>query len=174
MLLLTKITILRKPLACCFAERKKSRSFASGLSLIRFVDMEYFTIEELCASETARSRGIANRPTEAVRERLVQLIENLLDPLRAAWGAPIAVNSGYRCPQLNAAVGGVSTSQHLKGEAADITAGSPTANRRLFATIRELHRSGRLVFDQLIDEADYRWIHISYRAGANRGQVLHL
>ena len=136
--------------------------------------MKYFTIEELCASDTARRRGIDNRPSAAIAGKLQTLIEQLLDPIRAAWGAPITVNSGFRAQLLNKAVGGVSTSQHLKGEAADITAGSPAENKRLFDKIVELQKDGRIAFDQLIDESGYKWIHISYRAGKNRNQILHL
>ncbi len=136
--------------------------------------MKYFTIEELCASETARRRGIDNTPPPEICERLRRLIERLLDPIRTAWGSPITVNSGYRCPKLNTAVGGAPTSQHMKGEAADITAGSPADNKRLFDKILEMQATGKLAFDQLIDESGYRWIHISYRAGKNRNQTLHL
>ena len=140
--------------------------------------MTYFTIEELCASDTARRRGIDNRPSATVCVRLTQLIEQLLDPIRAVWGSPIAVNSGYRSPALNKAVGGVSTSQHLRGEAADITAGTPADNKRLFDRILALRDEGRIAFDQLIWEKGSAtgpdWIHISYRAGANRNQILHL
>ena len=136
--------------------------------------MTYFTIEELCASETARRRGIDNRPSAAIAGKLQTLIEQLLDPIRAAWGAPITVNSGYRCPALNRAVGGVSTSQHLKGEAADITVGSTADNKRLFDKIVAMQAAGRIAFDQLIDESGYKWIHTPYRAGANRNQTLHL
>lgn len=136
--------------------------------------MTYFTIEELCASETARRRGIDNRPSAEIVGKLQTLIEQLLDPIRAVWGDPITVNSGYRSPKLNAAVGGVSTSQHLKGEAADITVGSTADNKRLFDRIVALREEGRIAFDQLIDESGYKWIHISYRAGANRNQTLHL
>ncbi len=136
--------------------------------------MKYFTIEELCASDTAQRRGIDNRPSAAISGKLQTLIEQLLDPIRAAWGGPIAVNSGYRSPDLNKAVGGVSTSQHLKGEAADISVGSPALNKQLFDRIVSLRDEGRIAFDQLIDESGYKWIHISYRAGANRNQTLHL
>ena len=136
--------------------------------------MTYFTIEELCASDTARRRGIDNTPDAAKRQKLQTLIEQLLDPIRAAWGGSIAVNSGYRSPALNKAVGGVSTSQHLRGEAADITAETPAENKRLFDRIVSLRDEGRIAFDQLIDESGYKWIHISYRAGANRNQTLHL
>ena len=102
------------------------------------------------------------------------LIEDLLDPVREGWGQAIAVNSGYRCPALNAAVGGVPTSQHLKGEAADLNAGEPRKNRMLFDKIVEMQKAEKIAFDQLIDEAHYRWVHISYRKGANRNQILHL
>ncbi len=136
--------------------------------------MKYFTIDELCASDTAQRRGIDNTPDTAKKQKLQTLIEQLLDPIRAAWGAPITINSGYRSPKLNAAVGGVSTSQHLRGEAADISVGSPAENKRLFVKIVELQKTGRIAFDQLIDESGYRWIHLSYRPGANRNQTLHL
>lgn len=136
--------------------------------------MTYFSIEELCASDTARRRGIDNTPDAAKRQKLQTLIEQLLDPIRAAWGGPIGVNSGYRCPKLNAAVGGVSTSQHLRGEAADISVGTPADNKRLFDKIVSLRNEGCIAFDQLIDESGYKWIHISYRTGANRNQILHL
>ncbi len=140
--------------------------------------MKYFTIEELCASDTARRRGIDNTPDAVKRQKLQTLIEQLLDPIRAAWGGPIAVNSGYRSPALNRAVGGVSTSQHLKGEAADITVGSTADNKRLFDKIVAMQAAGRITFDQLIWEKGSAtgpdWIHISYRAGANRNQILHL
>ena len=136
--------------------------------------MKYFTIEELCASEVARRLGIDNTPDAAKKAALQRLVEQVLDPVRMAWGGPIAVNSGFRCPKLNKEVDGVSTSQHMKGEAADITVGSPAGNRRLFDLIVRLQEEGRIAFDQLIDESGYAWVHVSYRAGNNRNQVLHL
>ncbi len=136
--------------------------------------MKYFTIDELCASDTAERKKIDNTPNADARLRMQRLIEQLLDPIRAAWGAPITVNSGYRSPALNRAVGGVATSQHVKGEAADITVRSTADNKRLFDKIVELQKAGRIAFDQLIDESGYSWVHISYRSGNNRNQVLHL
>lgn len=131
--------------------------------------MKYFTIDELTGSATAAVRGIDNTPTPEVEARMTALIDNLLDPIREAWGKPITVNSGYRCPALNKAVGGVPTSQHQSGEAADITTGSKEGNRRLF----ELIRDGGFDFDQLIDEKDFSWVHVSYTtARKNRKQVL--
>ncbi len=132
--------------------------------------MKYFTIHELTQSDTALQKGIDNTPPPAIKVKLTSLINNLLDPIREAWGSPISVNSGYRCPVLNKAVGGVSTSQHQKGEAADITVGSPELNRQLF----DLIANGDFDFDQLIDESNYSWVHISYSAGKNRHAILHL
>lgn len=132
--------------------------------------MKYFTIHELTQSDTAHQKGIDNTPPPAIKVKLTSLINNLLDPIREAWGSPISVNSGYRCPVLNKAVGGVSTSQHQKGEAADITVGSPELNRQLF----DLIAKGDFDFDQLIDESNYSWVHISYSAGKNRHAILHL
>ena len=82
---------------------------------------QHFTLSELLHSDTAEARGIQNTPPHDVLRRLNYLMDNCLDPIRRLWGKPIGVNSGYRSPALNAAVGGVATSQHVKGEAADIT-----------------------------------------------------
>ena len=132
--------------------------------------MKYFTLGELTRSATADARGIRNVCSPDEAENLKALVDNVLDPLRDWYGKPVYVNSGYRCPQLNRAVGGAADSQHLKGEAADITAGSPAENRRLFNYIMRY-----LPFDQLIDERDGQWVHVSYRSPAeNRRQVLKL
>ena len=136
--------------------------------------MKYFSIEELCASDTAERKKIDNTPNADARLRMQRLIEQLLDPIRAAWGGPIMVTSGYRSSELNKKVGGVSNSQHMKGEAADITVGSVGDNKRLFDKIVELQKAGKIAFDQLIDESNYDWVHVSYRSGKNRNQILHL
>jgi zinc D-Ala-D-Ala carboxypeptidase len=120
--------------------------------------MKYFTITELTASKTATAKGIDNTPTLDIKIALVQLVYNILDPLRASYGKPINVDSGYRCPQLNKVVGGKPTSQHLLGEAADINAGSRSENARLYELIKQKH----LPVDQCINEYNYKWIHVSY------------
>lgn len=120
--------------------------------------MKYFTIQELTRSTTAQLRGIDNTPSQQVIENLVALADNVLDPLREAWGAPLRVNSGYRCRELNKAVGGVPASQHMLGQAADITAGDRRANRELYSLLRRLD----LPVDQAINEHDFSWLHISY------------
>ena len=133
--------------------------------------MNHFSIKELEKSETASRLGINNTAPPEVRASLENLVICLLDPLREAYGGPIYVNSGYRCPKLNAAVNGSPTSQHVKGEAADIdTRKGKTENARLFKLIRE-----RFDFDQLIDEKNYSWIHVSFKSkNKNRRQILHL
>ena len=126
--------------------------------------MRHFTIKELVRSDTATRLGINNTPPASAVKALNALVDNVLDPLRDAWGGPIHVNSGYRCPRLNRIVGGTPSSQHQRGEAADITVGSPARNRRLLALIKRLN----LPVDQCIDEKGCRWIHVSHRAGHNR------
>lgn len=135
--------------------------------------MRYFTIGEFIRSDTAEKYGINNRlPSMKESDNIYRLVINVLDPLREAYGKPIHVSSGYRCPLLNALVGGSSTSDHMAGCAADIqgTPRTPEENRKLFSLIQELH----LPFDQLIDEKGMSWVHVSHCAKGNRGQVLKL
>lgn len=132
--------------------------------------MKYFTITELSRSSTANSQGLNNTPDEVATENLTRLVNNVLDPLREAYGKPIKVNSGYRSPEVNKAVRGAANSQHVKGEAADITGGNKTENKILFELVQSLN----LPFDQLIDESDFSWIHVSHKAEGNRGQILKL
>jgi hypothetical protein len=131
-------------------------------------DVSHFTINELCHSSVADSLDIPNRPDEEQTANLHALIDEVLDPLRNAYGRPIRVNSGFRSPALNHAVGGVRNSDHLRGCAADITVGSPAQNRTLF----DLAQFLRLPYDQLIDEQNATWIHISHRLERNRSERL--
>ena len=131
--------------------------------------MKYFTIAEICKSDTAVRKNIDNSPTSEIINNLEQLVRYILDPLREKYGKPIRVNGAYRCPELNKAVGGSKTSQHMTGQAADITVGTSEQNKRLFQLIIDLD----LPFDQLIDENKFKWIHVSY-SPRNRKQILHL
>ena len=88
--------------------------------------MQHFTIQELSASATAERLAIDNTPPRAARRMLIILVEQLLDPIRRRYGAPIIVTSGYRCPALNTAVGGVANSHHIVGCAADIVGETPS------------------------------------------------
>lgn len=128
---------------------------------------ENFRWEEFELSRKAIELRIDNTipDTEAVKMPIRALCVNLLQPLRNAVGMPLHINSGYRCPALNKAVGGVPSSQHCKGEAADIAAADPL----LLAQVVLRHR---LPFDQMILYSDF--VHLSYRHdGKNRRQVLY-
>ena len=132
--------------------------------------MKYFTIAELCRSNTADKFLIDNKCTKEQAANMMALVNNVLDPLREAYGKPIRVNSGFRCEKLNKKAGGSKTSDHLHGMAADITAGIPKENKRLFYLIQELG----LPFKQLIDEKGFSWVHVSYDANNLKRQILAL
>lgn len=128
---------------------------------------ENFTLAEM----TRTSQPFPNVPSPVETARLKTLCDMVLEPVRHRWGRT-TVNSGFRCLKVNRAVGSGDTSQHPKGEAADIECDA-TDNATLAMWIRD-----NLEFDQLILEA-YRpgvegsgWVHVSYRKGANRKQCL--
>ena len=132
---------------------------------------KYFTLDELIHSDTADRLGIDNSPTSEAVSNLNDLVTNVLDNLRDGWGRPIIVTSGYRCKELNAAVGGARNSQHLNGQAADIISDDFAAFRRF---VRRWCKDNE--FDQCIFEhsGNSEWIHISYVESRNRRQVLDL
>ena len=128
--------------------------------------MKYFTIKELSHSETANRKGIDNTPTGDVVVSMTTLINECLDPIRELYGKPITVTSGFRCPMLNKAVGGVNSSQHVKGEAADLVGRNDDETRKIFETAKAFGQ-----FDQLLYEKNSKgniWVHISYKASGNR------
>ena len=134
-----------------------------------------FSYDELIASATAKRLGLDNTPTLEEKEKLRQLAEDILQPIRDAWKSPIVVTSGYRSEEVNNAVGGVKTSQHRLGEAADIKVGGKERNRKLFNFIYKLISKGDIKVGQLIDEYSYSWIHISLpRKGKENNQILHI
>ena len=128
-----------------------------------------FMLREFVNSTTASRKGISNKPTEVHLANLKKLIDNVIQPLRDKIG-PIRITSGYRSPALNRAIGGSSRSQHSKGMAADIqfVRDNEMDNKVIFDTVLEMG----LDFDQMINEFDYKWIHISYNPKKNRKQVL--
>lgn len=132
---------------------------------------EHFTLEELCRSQVAVCLGIDNEPKrEDIIANLKRLAFHTLEAVRLLNdNKPITITSGYRCKELNRAVGGVATSQHQNGCAADFVVGSAAENRRLFDKIKS---SGSVPFDQLILEPKAGWIHISYVEGGNRFQII--
>lgn len=129
-----------------------------------------FSLEEMCESRTAKEHGIINQVVDAAHfNNLKALCTKVLQPLRDEWGSPIRVTSGYRRQQLNALLKGASTSQHMVGNAADLDVGGKSDNLKLF----EMAARSDLPFDQLINEFDGEWVHISHKnGGVQRGQIL--
>jgi hypothetical protein len=132
---------------------------------------QHITLKEATFSQTAENLKINNMPGQKELEAMILVAEKCFEPLRAWYGKPIRINSFYRNAALNKAVKGSSTSQHLKGEAIDIDAGSRAENKKLFEWCRD-----NLVFDQLLWEYGNSigpdWVHISYSKVKNRKQIL--
>jgi len=123
-----------------------------------------FSLSEFTSSTTAAVNKIDNTPNAVQIANIQRLVKYVLQPARDLYGMPIKINSGFRSPKLNSLVGGAPTSAHLTGSAADLDS---TDNMRLFEVIRSLGN-----FDQLINEFDYQWIHVSYKESGNRKEVL--
>jgi len=136
---------------------------------------KYFELDEFIRSDTARKKGIDNSPTFEVVDNLDELVETILDPLRAAYGKPIRISSGYRCPKLNKAVGGSPTSVHMKGLAADLQVSGSFNKFRDFVVA--WFRTTGTRFDQLLLETNQKtgakWIHIGMYSNSwqQRGQI---
>lgn len=131
--------------------------------------MKFFTLKELTKSDTAIRHSISNIPSKEEQKNLEALVDNILDPLREAYGKPIIVTSGYRCEELNRLIGGSKNSQHRVGMAVDIRTVKDTVeeNKKLYDLIVDLN----LPFDQLINEHNFDWVHVSYSSKHRRQQL---
>lgn len=127
--------------------------------------MKYFTFKEMVHTNT----NLDNTPTWDNINNIQLLITNILDPLREIYGKPIKINSGFRSAEVNKSVGGAVTSGHLLGTCADIDTGSKEGNKKLFNIIKT-----KFMFRQLINEHNYSWIHIEYRYGYNKLEILEI
>ena len=125
--------------------------------------------KEATHSNTAKARKIDNTPDADTIVRMKLVAEKCFQPLREWYGKPIKINSFYRSEKLNIAIGGAKKSQHIKGEAIDLTAGSVEENRKLYDWICD-----NLEFDQAIWEYGGRWIHISYKMNDNRNMKFNI
>ena len=128
---------------------------------------KHVTVEEFCFSPTAKRMGVANVMALQQLENATLLCEKIFEPIREHIGKPIRINSGFRSPSLNRAIGGSSSSQHCKGQAVDLD----IQDRKIFDWIKN-----NLIFDQLIYEFGNEdapdWIHVSYSHKNNRKQIL--
>lgn len=133
----------------------------------------HLSLREATRSQTAERQGIDNTPDAAAVANMRRVAAACFEPARLHFGVPIGVSSFYRSPVLNAAIGGAASSDHCLGRAIDLDAipGTGLTNAALFTWLR-----AHVPFDQLIwefgDDADPAWVHVSFREGANRGQVL--
>ena len=130
---------------------------------------KHISFKEATHSNTAVARKIKNVPDADTIVRMKLVAEKCFEPVRNWYGKPIKINSFYRSPKLNSAVGGAFKSQHVKGEAIDLTAGSVDENKKLYEWICD-----NLEFDQAIWEFGGKWIHISYKMSGNRNMKFNI
>lgn len=132
---------------------------------------KHITMKEATRSEYAEAHGIINIPAVAAIKNMQHLAQTVFEPMRAYFNTPIRINSFYRSPALNKAIGGAPTSQHVSGNAMDISATAGMSNKQLFEYIRL-----NLPYDQLIweggSEREPAWVHVSLTQGKNRRQLL--
>ena len=155
-----------------FCRNVKQRHLLSNKTPSKALKMmlsKNFSLDEFINSNTAKRLCIENTPNYKQKESLKRLCDNVLQPLRDILGQ-IRISSGFRHKLLNSAINGAYLSQHTKGEAADCNyyINGDKRNDILFTTIIE----NELPFDQLINEFDYSWIHISHKEKNNRKQIL--
>ena len=124
--------------------------------------MKFFSISEMTKSDTARRLGIDNTPSDSIKKNLTLFIEKVLDPIREDWGSPIIVSSGYRCPELNKAVGGVKTSGHMYGYCADLQVKGDL--RKFSNFVIEWMKEHQMKWDQIIWEkcGGVTWLHFCW------------
>lgn len=124
--------------------------------------MKYFSISEMTRSDTARRLGIDNTPSDKIKNNLTLFIDKVLDPIREDWGSPIIVSSGYRCPELNKAVGGVKTSGHMYGFCADLQVKGDL--RKFSNFVIEWMKEHHMKWDQIIWEkcGNVTWLHFCW------------
>ena len=129
---------------------------------------KHITLQEATESQTALRKGIKNEPNELELDAMKYVAENLFEPIREWYDKPIIVSSFYRCLALNKAVNGSKTSGHVLGNSIDISGGNKVENKKIFDFIK----TSGLDFDQVINEYDFTWIHISLKKTGNRKQIL--
>ena len=129
----------------------------------------FFTLAEFERSSTASARGINNEAPPAEVARMRDLVAKILDPLRESVGVPVRLSSGYRSPALNAAIGGAASSQHTRGEAADVEVTGWTA-----IELRDRVVLLDLPYDQMITYDSKPHLHLSHGPRARRQELRHI
>jgi hypothetical protein len=134
---------------------------------------EHLTLAELTTSQTATRLGINNTAPAFVIENLKAVSENVFEPIREHFNVPIRISSGYRSKELNKAIKGSPTSQHVNGQALDLQGTNGLTNALIFEFIKK-----NLEYDQLIweygNKTEPAWVHVSYSKLKNRKQILYI
>lgn len=134
---------------------------------------KHFKLSEFTRSATASAKKIDNTPSLEIVSNLQQLCIHVLEPLREHSNCPITISSGYRCPALNKAVGGVATSQHMAGEAADIHLPDEATGKRWFVWLMDNVQFHQLIWEKSTPTSTHHWIHIAFKQnGHNAQQVI--
>ena len=135
---------------------------------------KHISIEEATFSQKAHDNKISNIPNQEQLEAMQLVAEKLFEPLRNWYSKPIHINSFYRSPEVNKLVKGAKNSNHLRGEAIDVTGGSRAENKKIFDWCCKNFTD----FDEIIfeygDSTGPDWIHISYKKIGNRKKIIHI
>lgn len=118
---------------------------------------QHFTLEEMTHSDYAVAHGINNTANEIVQENLMMLCTLILEPLRASINEPIIINSGFRNEKVNAGVGGVKTSHHLRGLAADINFKSEAQLKQMISALKENTHLDLALIER---SKSSKWLHV--------------
>lgn len=141
----------------------------------------HFKLSEFTRSATASAKQIDNTPGSTgspqdsleVVSNLQQLCIHVLEPLREHFNCPIVIGSGYRCPALNKAVGGVTNSQHMTGEACDIHIPDEATGKRWFLWMMDNLHFDQLIWEKSTPTSTHHWIHVSFKqSDKQRQQVI--
>ena len=132
---------------------------------------KHFTLEEMEKSQTATRKGIKNKAGSGEIKNLGDLCYEVLEPVRVKFDKPVTITSGYRSPELSEAIGSKATSQHCLGEAVDMEV-IGVSNLQVALWIENNVDFDQLILEFYTGEANSGWIHVSYKDGSNRKQVL--
>ena len=135
---------------------------------------KHISVNEATFSQKAVSNKISNVPNETQLEAMQLVATKLFEPLREWYGKPIKINSFFRNPEVNKLVGGAKNSNHMRGEAIDVSAGSQVENKKLFDWCKANFKD----WDELIWEYGSAvgpdWLHISYKTKGNRKKIIYI
>lgn len=134
---------------------------------------EHFTLNEFLRSDTASRYKIDNTPNKEQLEN-IEFVARQLEIIRSYYNKPMFISSGFRTKELNTLLKGSKTSQHMQGLAVDINLKSKEENRIFFNLVYKLIKEKKIKVYQLIDEYNYKWVHIGFSKTNPKGQILHL